>query len=89
MTIVDDLMQANLDLRREGLVAMRDLRGRLDDDFELYLDIVAELMPMYMKPTTATLEESMRADAARDAKYLGIAADAVLAEVIARRAASN
>ena len=86
MAIEDDLKQSRLEMNQQALASARDLQARLDSDWDLYIDILTELIPLYMKPTTATLEDSMRSDALRDAKYLGIAADAVLAELKARRA---
>lgn len=82
---MDELKDSRLALNKEGLEVMQDLRARLDSDYELAIDLFNILAPAYMKPTTATAEASMQADADRDAKYLGIAVDAVLAQIRARK----
>jgi hypothetical protein len=85
MATADEARDTYVESSESARQIMQELQARMDSDFDLLVDIYHSLIPAYMKPTTATLEDSMRTDAARDAKFLAIAADAVLAELKARK----
>jgi len=80
MTELIELQERSVVAKERAVQALERLEGSLAADAEIWLLFFETIATNYMKPTTATLPESVQADASRDARYVAVACDALLAE---------